>query len=148
MMLGLFLLPLIGAVVVTVLGAVWFGPIFGKQYRMIMGVTPEMMAMDPMGNKKSMIINMIIELVMNFIMFFGFFIIMDMASAGTYSAALIFGLLFWLFIIMPNKVSGIIWGGKSRKNSWALFGIGASYSLISFLLVAALFVALVPLFLK
>lgn len=148
MMLGFFLLPLIGAMVVTVLGAVWYGPIFGKQYQMIMGVTPEMMAVDPMANKKNMRINMVIELVMNFIMFFGFFIIMDMASAGTYSAALIFGSLFWLFIIMPNKASGAIWSGKGRKNTWTLFGIGAGYSLVSFLLVAVLFIALVPLFLK
>ncbi len=142
MLLPIFLLPLIAAVVMTALGYVWFGPIFGRFYGSAMGVTPEMMA----SGKKSMIPKMILDFVMSFIMFLGFLMILNIAQAGTYSSAILFGSLFWVFIIMPNKASSIIWGNRGTKDSWVLFGISAGYSLVSFVLTAILFIALVPVF--
>lgn len=141
-MLGIFVLPLIAAIVVTILGVVWFGPLFGKSYMRVNGLSPEM----ALANKKSMMPKMLLDFVMSFVMFFGFLMILNIAQAGTYSAALIFGSLFWVFMIMPNKASSVIWSNKNTKDSWVLFGITASYSLVSFVVSALLFIALVPVF--
>ncbi len=142
-MLAIFILPLIGAVLVTVFGALWYGPLFGKAYMNAMGVTPPA---DMQSAKKGMMVGMILEFLMNFIMFFGFLTLMNLAFAGTYSAALVFALLFWFFVIMPQKGSNAIWTGKSTKSNWVLFGLGAGYSLISFVIVAPLFIWLIKFF--
>ena len=141
-MLPIFLLPLIAAVVMTALGYLWFGPIFGRFYNSAMGVSPEMAG----SSKKSMMPKMVLDFVMSFIMFLGFLMILNIAQAGTYSSAILFGALFWVFIIMPNKASSAIWSNKTTKDSWVLFGITASYSLVSFVVSALLFIALVPIF--
>ncbi|OGI76541.1 hypothetical protein A3C57_00475 [Candidatus Nomurabacteria bacterium RIFCSPHIGHO2_02_FULL_33_12] len=148
MMIGILLLPLAAAVLVTILGYVWYGPIFGKHFMRSMGIntSPEMMEANKQANKKDMIIRVVLDFVSSFIMFFGFLTIMNLAFASTYSAALIFGIIFWFFIIMPNKASGAIWSGRARRDSWTLFGINAGYSLVSFALVAPLFILLLRFF--
>jgi len=142
-MLAIFILPLIGAVVMTIIGSIWYGPLFGKVYmRVISATTP----VDMQAAKKDMIIRMVIDFLMSFVMLFGFLTLMNLAYAGTYSAALIFGALFWFFVVMPQKASSAIWSGKNRSNSWALFGLTGGYSLLSFVIVAPLFIWLIKFF--
>jgi len=143
-MLGIFLLPLVGAVIVTVIGTLWYGPIFGKAYMRAMGVNPEMAP----ANKKGMIGKVVLDFVMTFILLFGFLNVMNFAYAGTYSAAFIFALLFWFFIVMPMKASSAIWSGRDNKSSWTLFGLGAGYSLVSFAIAGPLFIWLIGFFVK
>ena len=135
-------MPLVAALVASVLGFVWFGPLFGKHYMRVMGITPEMAE----SGKKSMMPKMLLDFVMSFIMFFGLLMILNIAQAGTYSAAFIFTLLFWAFIMLPTKASGVIWSNKNTKDSWVMFGLTAGYSLVSYLVSALLFIALIPLF--
>jgi glycerol uptake facilitator-like aquaporin len=142
-MLAIFILPLVGAILVTVLGAIWYGPLFGKQYMSAMGMT---MPVDMAAAKKDMMIRMAIDFVMSFVMFFGFLTILNLSYAGTYKAALVIGALFWFFFVMTQKASGAIWSGRDRKNSWMLFGLNAGYSLVSFLLVGPLFIFLIRFF--
>ncbi len=146
MMLGIFILPFVGAIVATALGALWYGPLFGKQFMRAMGINPEVVAMNPQAAKKDMMIRMGLEFVTTFIMFFGFLTLMNLAYAGTYSAALIFALLFWFFILMPNKATGALWSGRNARDSWALFGMGVGYSLVSFAIIAPLFILLLSFF--
>ncbi len=141
-MLGIFILPLIAAVVATILGMIWFGPLFGNHYMRVMGINPEM----ALANKKSMMPKMLLDFVLSFVMFLGLLMILNIAQAGSYGAALIFTLLFWGFIMLPTKASSVIWSNKTTKDAWVLFGLTAGYSLITFVVSAVLFIALVPLF--
>lgn len=142
-MLAIFVLPLIGAAVVTVLGSIWYGPLFSKAYMQAMGITGPV-NMD--SARKDMMIRMVIDFLMTFVMLFGFLTLMNLAFAGTYTAALVFASLFWVFIVMPQKASNAIWSGRGKRDSWVLFFLGAGYSLLSFLIVAPLFIWLIKFF--
>jgi len=142
-MLAIFILPLVGAILVTALGAFWYGSLFGKTYRSAMGIT---MPVDMAAAKKDMIIRTVLDFVSSFVMFFGFLTILNLSYAGTYKAALVIGALFWFFFVMTQKASGAIWSGRSKRESWVLFGLNAGYSLVSFLLVGPLFIFLIGFF--
>ncbi len=143
-MLAIFVLPLIGAALVTVLGSIWYGPLFSKSYMRAMGIVAPV-NMDTA--RKDMMIRMVIDFLMTFVMLFGFLTLMNLAFAGTYSAALVFAALFWFFIVMPQKASTAIWSGRGKGDSWTIFWLGAGYSIISFLIVAPLFIWLIKFFL-
>lgn len=142
-MLAIFVLPLIGAVLMVVLSSIWYGPLFSKAYMSAMGINPALVGE---SNKKGMIVNTLLEFLMSYIMLFGFLTLMNIAYAGTFSAAVTFGALFWFFIVMPQKASGAIWSGRDSKSSWTLFGLGAGISLISFVLIAPVFIWLIKFF--
>ncbi len=142
-MLAIFVLPLIGAVLMTVIGSIWYGPLFGKAYMRAQGIDPMMVTPD---QKKGMFGLIALEFVMSFIMLFGFLTLMNLAFAGTYTAAVVFASLYWFFVVMPQKASAAIWSGKGRNASWSLFGIGASQSLVSFVIIAPVFIWLIRFF--
>lgn len=142
-MLAIFILPLVGSLIVTILGALWYGPLFGKAYNTAMGITAPV---DIKTAKKDMIIRMAIDFVASFVMLFGFLTVLNLTYAGTYKAALVIAVLFWFFFVMTQKASGAIWSGRDRKSSWVLFGLNAGYSLVSFVVVGPLFIFLIGLF--
>lgn len=140
----IFLLPFAAAIVATIVGMVWYGPLFGKFYMQVMGVSPELAEINKQNNKKDMMKRVGIDFVMSFILFLGFLTLMSY-FVGTALVAVKFAVVFWLFIIMPNKATSAIWSNKSNKDSWMLFGLTAGYSLVIFLIVAPMFVGLMNL---
>ncbi len=139
--LAIFVIPFIGAVLATVIQSIWYGPLFSKAFMKAMGVDPMIPPTEEM--KKSMMISIVLELIMNFILFFGFFTLLGIAGAVTYISAAIFAAIFWFFMVMPLKASSAIWAGKGTKSNWVLFALGAGVSLISFVIVAPVFIWLV-----
>lgn len=138
-MLGLFILPLIAAIVAVGLSFVWYGPLLGKQYAIIKGI-------DGTGMKSGMLVKMILELVFNYITFLGFLLIMSVFQAVVIKSAIIFSIVFWLIIVAPMIASEAVWSGKGAMNSFKLFLIKGGVSLISFVVSAILFVLLVGIF--
>ncbi len=141
-MLAIFILPLIGAAVMTVIGFIWYGPLFGKAYMSASGITPESMG----TSKKSVIVPTVIEFIMSFIMLFGFLTILNLAFAGTYSSSLAVAALFWFFFMMTQKASSVLWTPMTTKSKWTMFLLSAGYSLVSLLIVAPLFLWLIQFF--
>ncbi len=139
--LAIFLIPFIGAVLATGLESIWYGPLFSKTYMRAMGVDPMLAGTDSM--KKSMMVSVILQLLMSFVLFFGFFTLLGIAGAVTPISAIIFSAIFWFFMVMPLKASSVIWTDKSSRSKWVLFGLGAGISLIAFIAVAPLFIWLV-----
>ncbi len=139
--LAIFVIPFIGAVIATVLESIWYGPLFSKSYMKAMGVDPMLAGTEEA--KKSMMISVVLELLMNFVLFFGFFTILGIAGAVTYISSLIFAAIFWFFMVMPLKASAAIWSDKSTTSKWVLFGLGSGISLLSFVVVSPMFIWLV-----
>jgi hypothetical protein len=106
-----------------------------------MGVDPMTVPTEDM--KKSMMISVALELIMSFILFFGFFTLLGIAGAVTYISSVIFASIFWFFMVMPLKASSAIWANRGTKSNWTLFGLSSGISLISFAVVAPLFIWLV-----
>ena len=139
----IFLLPFIGAVFMTILGFIWYGPLFGKTYMSLMGFQPT-----DTPNKKDMIIRTALEFVSGYVGLFGFLNLTQVAGAPTIWEAALFSMVFWFLLVLPGKASSAIWSGKNTKDSWKLFGIGASYTFIAFLVMGPLFVWLIEILVK
>lgn len=100
------------AAVNMVLGFVWYGPLFGKAWSMMMGFTKEdMEKAKKEGMTKSYAITLVGALVMAYV--FAHFI--SVGGASTISAGATIGLWLWLGFIATTTLSGMLWGKKPYK---------------------------------
>lgn len=109
-------------VVAVVIGFVWFGPLFGKQWMKLAGVdkaTPEEMA----EGMKKMPLHSFIQFVGALLM--GFVLSHHMAFAASYlgtsgyELALMSGFFVWLGFVAPVSVGMVLWEGRAWKY-WAI----------------------------
>lgn len=133
-MLPIFILIGI-AIVLQVLGFVWYGPIFGKKYGALINM-PAPSQMTSEANKafhKRMIPTYIINFVLSLVTIFVYLIFVQVLGAPMMVA-----LLVWLGFVMPIEAGVAMWSGKPRKQAWQLFGITAGYQLLAFVVTALL----------
>ncbi len=123
---------IVAGVVNMVLGFIWYGPLFGKQWAEMMGFTAERMEKTKSADmNKSYAIMMAGSFIMAYILahFFVF------ASTYTFtfglSAGLMVGLWSWLGFIAPVTVGSVLWEGKP----WKLWLINSGYYLVGLLLM-------------
>jgi hypothetical protein len=114
------------AVVAMVLGYLWYGPIFGKEWMRLMG-----MHGGSMGGGKNMGMLYGIQFVGALLMAFVTAHALIFASAflhesGT-SAGLMTGFFNWLGFVAPTTIGMVLWEGKS----WKLWAIVAGYWLLT-----------------
>lgn len=125
-----YLAVLVSAIAGMVIGGVWYGPLFGKQWIAMMGWAPEKVAeMQAKGAKamyKSYGLMFVGILLMSWILahailFASTFLAWYGAGAG---AAV--GALNWLGFIAPVLVGTVAWEGRS----WKLWTLNAGYYLV------------------
>lgn len=134
---------LVSAVVSMIIGSIWYGPLFGKKFRVAMGMdkwTLEHQA----KMKKNMGFSFALQFVASLVMFtvLAFFlalthVITDFGSLGGDPSSLMgwqvglhAGLLLWFGFVVPVKLGDAIWGGN-----WTLFWLAIGNMLVT--LVAA-----------
>jgi Protein of unknown function (DUF1761) len=119
---------LVSAVILWVLGAVWYSPaLFAKPWMAALGITP-----DP-AKKKGLLAGMIASFVGDFILAFMLDHIIVWAHAGSVHGAFI-GFIVWLgFFAAPNLPQGIY---ESRP--FKLFAINNGYWLVGLIIVGIL----------
>ncbi|MDP2630049.1 MAG: DUF1761 domain-containing protein, partial [Candidatus Uhrbacteria bacterium] len=124
------------AVVSMVLGALWYGPLFGKQWVALMGWTDEQLnVMKKRGGMAKLYgIAFLGSLVMSFVLantvvFVGVYT----HTAGIY-AGLMAGFWGWLGFIAPVTLGAVLWEGKS----WRLWILNNGYNLLSLLLMGTI----------
>lgn len=116
------------AVSSIVLGYLWYGPLFGKHWMHMMGISkPSMDA----AAKQAMIKNYTFMALGSLVMAYVLAHSLVFASAYTktvgLSAGLLVGFWSWLGIVAPIKMGDQLWGRKP----WMLFVIEAGYYLVS-----------------
>lgn len=124
------LLPiLLAAVTSFAVGALWYGPVFGKTWMKLMGFTPESMKAMPVTPGKAMAIGFASQLV------FAFVLAQMLAYNGldTPGVAMIFAAFVWLGFYAPVTLGGYLWEGKSFK----LVAFNLAYQLVGLLATAA-----------
>lgn len=108
-----FTLISIAIIVQFILGAVWYGPLFGKTWMRIMGgdkCTPkEIKAM-----QKAMGPFYLIQIVLTAISTIILSIFIDISLE--YSVPMT-AFILWLGFIVPTQISGVIWG-STKKEFW------------------------------
>ena len=127
-----YLAVLASAVASMVVGSVWYGPLFGKQFMAAMGMdklSPEQQA----DMKKGMVMTYIIQFIASVVMFYVLARLMGNLGQLTISGGLATAFWVWIGFVVPLKLGDAIWGGKMN-----LFWIGASNMLVTLLVTGAI----------
>lgn len=124
----------VGAVLSMVIGALWYGPLFGKKWMEIVGVTP-----DDVEARKNMqkgagplygvqfMLTLFQVLVLSHL-------IADTARAGGVERAL----WIWAAFVIPTLAGAVMWTNEPGKQKWARFLIQGGYQLVIFLVFGLL----------
>lgn len=106
---------LVAAVAATVVGFLWYGPLFGKAWGEAIGHTPEKMAE---AKKKDMttayVVNFIGALVMAYVLMSSLVV----RHIVTAAPALTIGFWIWLGFIAFVLAGSVLWEGKPAKLYW------------------------------
>jgi hypothetical protein len=125
-----FLGILIAAIAGMGIGFAWYGPLFGKKWIQLSGITPEQMAeAQKKGMRKTYIIAFLVTLLMAYVLGI---MVSDFASGM--GSALRVGVLGWLALIVPTGLNSVLWGGRPKQ----LFWLDASERLVTILVMCAI----------
>ena len=98
-----YLAILVAAIVTNIIGFLWYGPLFGKQWMKLSGISM------PKGKKpsmaKPMVINFVASLVTAYVL--SLFVV-----GGTISSAIATGFLIWLGFFAAIMLGSVLWEMK------------------------------------
>ena len=123
-----WLAVLVAAIVNFVVGWLWFGPIFGKTWKNLMGITSESMGAMKMTPTMAMVGGFITSLIMAYVLA----VVLSLAAVASVGSAL--GVAFWVWLgFVATVTSGMwLWEGKPFK----LFALVALEHLVGMSLAA------------
>jgi hypothetical protein len=138
-----YLAVLGAAAAAVVLGALWFGPLFGKIWMKEMGFTKEDMEKgktDPAAQKammKSYLLVAVGALITAYVMAHSLTFAMSYLNSTGPQAALMGAFWNWLGFTAPALMGSVLWEGKS----WKYWAVVAGYYLVSFAIMAVILTA-------
>ena len=133
-----YLAVIVAAIANMVIGFLWYGPIFGKQWRALMGMTnADMEAAKAKGMGKSYALMFVGALVMSYVLAHTLVFASAYLNATGISAGLMTGFWNWIGFIAPVTIGMVLWDGKP----WKLYILTNGYWLVA-LLVAGVILAL------
>ncbi|KND50683.1 MAG: hypothetical protein ABA06_04490 [Parcubacteria bacterium C7867-001] len=122
-----------------VLGTLWYGPLFGKQWMKLVGI--EKPAVLTKAIKRKMMMSYLGMAITTFIMAYVFAHSLVFAQSylgiGGFPSALQGAFWSWLGFIAPVTLGVVIWEGKP----WKLWLIQGGYYLVSLILMGAILTA-------
>lgn len=133
-----YLAVVVSTIVMFVLGGLWYGPIFGKQWIALMGFSsgqmPQTQAAGMKGVWKSYALMAVGAFLMSFTLAHN--LIFGSAYLGItgVSAGLQAGFWNWLGFVAPTTVGMVLWEGKP----WRLWMIVAGYYLVGMLIAGVM----------
>ncbi len=131
-----YLAVLVAAIVSMVLGFLWYGPIFGKQWIYMMGWNEA----DCKGKQKqgmgvqTYVLMIVGSLVMAYVLAHSVIIGNTYFQATGVHGGLMAGFWNWLGFVAPVMLGRVLWEGQS----WKLWVLNNGYYLLSLLLMGAL----------
>ena len=130
-----YLAVLVAAIVAFGVGALWYGPLFGKKWRELMGVGAGSMGSSNMSMSQAMVGGFIATLVMTYVLA----TLLIVAGAFSITSAVIFAICVWLGFVAMILMNSVWY----ENRSWALYFINASHYLVA-IVVAAIILAWWP----
>lgn len=109
---------------------IWHGPLFGKVWMRLAGLTDKL----PMGMGKAHMLSLIGSVAMSYALAYSLVFGAAYLNISGFHAGIMFGFLNWLGFIAPVTLGGVIWEGKPWK-LWML--LNSSY-LVSLLCMGVL----------
>ena len=126
-----FLPVLVCAILSMILGALWYGPIFGKQWSHLIGVSHE--DMKNAEHRKKMqkqaqpfyFFQFILSLIQ-------LYVLAQYIQVWNGASGMLNALLIWLAFVMPTTAGACMWNNDSQKTKINKFLIQAGYQLVAF----------------
>ena len=114
------------------IGSVWYGPLFGKTWMRLSGITPEKIdSAKATGRGKTYAMVLVGSLVMSDVLAHAIVFASAYFRMGGIPAGLMAGFWNWLGFIAPVTLGAVLWEGKS----WSLWLLMNSYYLVSLLVM-------------
>ncbi len=123
---------LIAAIVNIVVGSLWYGPLFGKMWKGLMGFTDESMKSMKLSAAHAMVGGLITALVMAYVLNHFAVLTGVVGLDGAWQLAF----WIWLGFMMTVSAGSFLWEGKPLK----LFLLNAGQQLVSIFLMAVVLV--------
>lgn len=125
---------LVSGIAAVIIGALWYGPVFGKIWMRLAGLTPEGMKAMKMSPVVSMLGGLITALLIAYVLAHGIVFGNAYTHMGGVSGALTGALWYWLGFAVPLTAGGFLWEGKS----WKLWALHAGYYFVSFMVMGGI----------
>jgi hypothetical protein len=126
-----YLAVIAAAVVHMAIGFTWYGPLYGKEWMRLVGMTPEKMEeAKKKGMGKTYALGFLTSLVMAYVMAH----IVRYAEASTFQEGMQGGFWVWLGFVATVTMGPILWEGKP----WKLWYLNAGYYLAALLVMGGI----------
>lgn len=130
-----YLAVLIAAISNMVLGFIWYGPLFGKTWIRLIGLTEEKLeAQKKKGMGKAYGIQALGSLVMSYVLAHTLIFASSYTNTTGIPAGLMAGFWSWLGFIAPVSLASVLWEGKP----WKFWLITTGYYLVALLLMGSI----------
>src|SRR3989344_1544875 len=110
-----------------VIGFLWYGPLFGKEWRRLMGISLDDMKSMSLSPMQAMGLGTVVALVMAYVFAHVFVFSSTYMQVSGYMAGLSTAFWLWLGFVMTTQIGIVLWEGKP----WKLFFLNTAYSLVS-----------------
>lgn len=128
---------LTSAVAAIVLGALWYGPFFGKQWMHIIGITMtgEMTNAARRSMVRSYAIQTVTVLVMAFVMAHVLFFVSEIFGVEGVFGGITAAIWIWLGFVAPVTIGSVLW----ENRPWRYWFITAGYYFITLSMMGVIF---------
>ena len=123
----------VGAIINMVIGMLWYGPLFGKQWMALMGFRKEDMGKMKASAMKAYVGAFVGALIMAYVL--AHFV--KVGQAGTTMDGAQIAFWAWLGFVATVGLGGVLW----EKRSWSLYCFNMAYQLVSLLVMGAILAA-------
>ena len=117
-----------GAVFSMVLGAIWYGPIFGKKWMEIVGVNPD----DLEARKKMQKTAGPLYLIQFLLTLFQVLVLAHLVADTEIAGGVERSLWIWAAFVIPTLAGAVMWTNETGKLKRARFLIQGGYQLVLF----------------
>ena len=128
---GNWLEIVVAAVTAMVLGFLWYGPIFGKYWMKLTGMTEAKMNE---AKKKGMARSYATMMVSALVMAYALSMFISKIGANSMMDGVLVGFWAWLGFAAPVQLSKVLWG----SDTWELYYLETGYYLVSLVLMGAI----------
>jgi hypothetical protein len=129
-----YLAVLISAIAAVVIGGLWYGPLFGKMWMKLAGISKEGMKSMALSPLQAMVGGFIVSFLMAYVLAHGIVFGNAYTNMSGMTGGLMGAFWYWLGFIVPVTAGVFLWEGKSAK----LWLLNAAYYLVSLSVMGAI----------
>lgn len=127
-----FIAVIVASVLVMVLGAIWYGPLFGAQWMRVIGIS----AKDKKAREKMQKEAGPLYLIQFLLTLLQVAILSLFVQSFELSGAIVVSFLIWLGFVIPTLAGSAMWTNDSREIQQTRFLIQSGYQLVAFVIYA------------